>query len=254
MLTTAETLVFEVEYDGSYPLGQVFTTSRYNYLDEGVTEQQRIQSLENTVQLASTQAMLDGQENERTRIARDLHDSLGGLLSTVKLNIQNHPEKAEALLDQATQEIRMIAQNLQPLAFKEMGLVKAVRDLIYLHRQEGETPKITFQHYDVPDIIAEKVALHFYRFIQEALHNALKHAEASEILIQINGEPKGISIMIEDNGKGFNPNQLHSGNGLQNFKKRAEFLAAELTIESSENGTAVYIFWESEKMSSPNKA
>lgn len=207
-------------------------------------QQQQIKMLEDKVELMSIQSMLDGQENERARIARDLHDSLGGMLSTAKLNIQNNPEKAAELLDKATQEIRMIAQNLQPLAFKEMGLVKAVRDLIYLHQQEGESPKITFQHYEVPENLEEKTALHFYRIIQEALHNALKHADASEVLIQINGEPNGLSLMIEDDGTGFDTTEKKEGNGLKNFKKRAEFLKAELTIESGETGTMVYLVWE----------
>ncbi len=206
---------------------------------------QKIQSLQNEVQLTAVKAMLEGQENERTRIARDLHDSLGGLLSTIKLKWKNNsksPDKETGdLLDQAANEVRAISQNLQPSSLQQLGLIPALTDLVNSNTPMGPLPNINFQHYNIPENINPGFALQIYRITQEAFMNTLKHAGASEILIQLNGEANGISILVEDDGNGFDVHQNHSGSGLDNMYKRAEFLQAELTIESTENGTTVFV-------------
>lgn len=219
-------------------------------------DQAKIKSLENEMRLTSVKAMLDGQEKERSRIARELHDSLGGLLSTIKLQLKNNEEiinnkniqKISFLLDEATNEVRTIAQNLQPIALQQLGFIPAVSDLVNNNSRPGHLPKIKLQHYNVSEKIEGPIALQFYRIIQEALNNAIRHAEAHEILIQINGEESGVSILIEDDGKGFELEKEFSGSGLKNIRKRVEFLQAELTLEATEKGTSVFVYWPYESL------
>ncbi len=207
--------------------------------------QQKIRSLQNEVQLTTAKAMLEGQEKERTRIASDLHDSLGGLLSTIKLQWKNSREPTNrqigALLDKAANEVRSIAQNLRPSSLQHLGLVPAITDLINSNSRPGHLPKISFQHHRVPGNLDPDTALQLYRIVQEAFSNALKHAGASEILVQINGVPNGISLLVEDDGKGFDVRQNRNGSGLENMDMRARFLQAELTVESSTDGTTVFV-------------
>lgn len=215
-------------------------------------DQAKIKSLENAMRLTSVKAMLEGQEKERSRIARELHDSLGGLLSTIKLQLKNNEQivnnkntqKISQLLDEATNEVRTIAQNLQPSAIQQLGFIPAVSDLVNNNSRPGFSPKIKLQHYNVPENIEGPIALQFYRIIQEALNNAIRHAKAHEILIQINGEENGVSILIEDDGNGFEIEKEFSGSGLKNIRKRVEFLQAELTLEATEKGTSVFVYWQ----------
>jgi signal transduction histidine kinase len=205
---------------------------------------QKIQDLENKIKINSMQAMILGEEKERERIAKDLHDSLGGLLSTVKLQFDNvrakmngslHNEqydKASDLLDTAVNEVRTISKNLQPAALKRYGLVASINDLI--SRFCGENmPEIYFQHYDLPDQIEELVSLSIYRVIQELLNNSIKYANAKEILIQLNGELDAISIQYEDDGNGFDVSTIpKKGMGLENINSRVNYLKGTISIES----------------------
>jgi len=206
--------------------------------------QNKIDVFEKEVRLSSIEAVLEGQESERVRVARDLHDSLGGLLSTIKLQLKNeesNKERLSELLDKATDEVRSIAQNLQPSALQKLGLIAAVNDLLNIYVGKKKGIRINFQHYNVPENLPPNKALQLYRIIQESLNNAVKHSGATEILIQINGEEKGISILVEDDGEGFQKNNDSKGFGLKNMQQRAEFLEAELSIESTENGTTVFM-------------
>jgi signal transduction histidine kinase len=210
-------------------------------------DQQKILDLENKIKINSMQAMILGEEKERERIAKDLHDSLGGLLSTVKLQFENVKIKlngginldqyaqATKLLDVAVNEVRSISKNLQPAALKRYGIIPSINDLI--NRFTGdEMPEIYFQHYDVPEQIDEIVALSIYRVIQELLNNSIKYAQASEILIQLNGEKDEILLQYEDNGNGFDPSKLpKKGMGLENINSRINYLKGTISIQSKPN-------------------
>ena len=158
------------------------------------------------MKMNSMRSVIAGQEIERERIAKDLHDSLGGLLSTIKLQFDNVRSKkqelaelkeynhAHKLLDTAVDEVRTISRNLQPGSLHDLGLVSAIKDLI--NRFEGENcPEIDFQYYEMPDKIDKMISLSVYRIIQELLNNSLKHAQATEILIQINTEDNELSLI-----------------------------------------------------------
>lgn len=215
--------------------------------------QQKIKELQDEIQINSMQSMLTGQELERERIAKDLHDSLGGLLSTIKLQVDNIsakesnvnmiPEykKATNLLDTAVSEVRSISQNLQPGALSSLGLIPAIRDLINRYDSENG-PEIVFQHFDIPAKMDQSVALGIYRIVQEILNNALKHSEAKEVLIQLNKENDDIIIHIEDDGIGFDTSKKYKSMGLENIKSRVNYLKGTIEIDSRANeGTSFLI-------------
>ena len=214
----------------------------------------KIKELEDSIKIKSMTSMIEGQEQERERISKDLHDSLGGLLSAVKLqfdriNIRDNDssdklkyEEATKLLDSAIEEVRSISGNLQPVALKKLGLVPAIKDLV--NKYHGDhIPDITFQYYDMPEKIDNMIALSLYRIIQELINNTVKHAEANEILIQLNGETNQIILQYEDDGKGFIIDEnLKYGMGMQNLNSRVNYVKGKMSFETAQGeGVSVMI-------------
>ncbi len=213
----------------------------------------KITDLENNLQIETMHSMISGQEAERERIAKDLHDSLGGLLSTVKLHFDaiqtkdahisdlKEYRKAYSLLDDACNEVRNISNNMQPGALLSMGVVPAISDMV-IRFQSEETPKIDFQHFDVTDSLEPTTALNIYRIVQELLTNSLKHANASHILIQLNQKDDELMITVEDDGAGYNPDAVDKGMGTGNIASRVNFLKGDLNIYSvTDEGTSTLI-------------
>ncbi len=205
--------------------------------------QRKINELESNLKIETMSSMLQGQEVERERIARDLHDSLGGLLSTVKLHfdaiqaknpdIINHKEynKAYTLLDEACAEVRTISNNMQPGALLKMGIVPAIKDLVNRIESE-ETPHIEFIHYGSLNDLPLGIILHIYRIVQELLYNCIKHAHAKEVLIQLIRNEEDLEIMVEDDGKGYDPADVKKGMGTENVSARVNFLKGEISVYS----------------------
>ncbi len=205
---------------------------------------QRISKLEDDIKINSMQSMLEGQETERERIAKDLHDSLGGVLSTIKLHFDalqnkvsevkniNEYQRAHAMIDAAVDEVRTISQNLQPSSLKNLGLIPAIKDLI--NRFDGSGyPEIDLQHYDFPTQLDQMTSLYIYRMVQELLHNSIKHAQASEIMIQLKQDEGELVVHFEDDGIGFDPKASRKeGMGMENLKGRANYLHGSITIDS----------------------
>ena len=221
---------------------RITTTHIINQQREEIN-QRKIKELEDEIKIASMHSVIEGQEIERERIAKELHDSLGGLLSTIKLQIDNAKtspktnhngvfSRAHELLDTAVEEVRTISRNLQPVSLKKLGLVAAIKDLI--NRFEGENiPEIYFQYYDVPTQMNKMVSLSVYRIIQELLNNSLKHAKAKEILIQINSEDDDLVIQYEDDGIGYDQTLTpKKGMGLENIKSRVNYLHGSLSVDT----------------------
>ncbi len=216
-------------------------------------DMQKIRELEDNMKIASMQSMIVGQEKERERIASDLHDSLGGLLSAVKLqfdhvktklnghvNLEQY-QKATNLLDTAVEEVRNISRNLQPGALKDLGLVSAIKDLI--NRFDSENyPDIYFQYYNLEDRVDEMTALSIYRIVQELINNTIKHASADEILIQITREGDEIIMEYEDDGNGMNMEKCkRKGMGLDNINSRVNYLKGNISVNSKQNEGVSYL-------------
>ncbi|MCW5520939.1 sensor histidine kinase [Aureitalea sp. L0-47] len=216
-------------------------------------QQQQIVELQQQNKLLALNSMIEGQEAERLRIAKDLHDSLGGLLSTVKAHFSaiqkeieqleklNITEKTNSLIDEACIEVRRISHNMMPHALSISGLGGAVEDLSTNLREEGY--EVTLELKDLPKMENTREVV-VYRLLQEIISNIRKHAEANTILIQLLPIENGLNILIEDNGKGFDYEQALSkgGLGLKSINSRVQFLDGQIDWDSElGRGTSITI-------------
>jgi two-component system, NarL family, sensor kinase len=193
----------------------------------------------NQLQKEQANAVMETQESERKRIAEDLHDSLGHLLSTAKMHLQSIPDDQKpkvdsslVLLNQASEEIRNITFNLMPRTLEEGGLVPALHELANKVSKAGVV-LVNLQVHNMDRFILEKQSqFNIYRIVQEAVNNILKHADAKEINIQLIGQNDHLSIMIEDDGKGFDTAAKKTGRGLKNIVTRSLWLKGSINIDS----------------------
>lgn len=225
-----------------------------NFRQKKRLNQQRLATLEKEKQLASVQSFIDGEEKERMRIAKDLHDGLNGLLAGTKLQFASltddiadkNKEKyllAIKSLDNASGEVRRISHNMMPQELLRFGLIEALQSYFNSINTSGRL-QIEFQHYGMENRIVQSIELVIYRIILELINNIIKHAKASEALVQLNRNEEVLSITVEDDGIGFDAStgEFKSGIGMQNLQSRVDFLDGELNIQSSqERGTFVYI-------------
>lgn len=207
-------------------------------------------------QLIATNSLLQGQEAERSRMAKDLHDGLGGMLSGIKLNLSSMKgnmiiqetdaqlfTKSISQLDNAIAEMRRVAHNMMPEALLKFGLGEAIQD--YCDGiNESNTVKMKYTQLGFQEPLEKSAEIILYRIIQELSNNAIKHAMAKNIFIQLTRHERGISLTVEDDGKGFDTTQLQKikGAGLQNVQSRVDYLKGTCEIQSSAGtGTSVNI-------------
>jgi len=217
-------------------------------------QQQKITQLQQKNKLLALTSMIEGQEAERLRIAKDLHDSLGGLLSTVKAHfttIQNEvdqlielnlTQKTNSLLDEACGEVRRISHNMMPHALSISGLEGAIEDLATHLNEQGYSTTVEIKN--LPDEIEATKKVMIYRLIQELISNIRKHANAKHILIQLMGHKQEVNLLIEDDGKGFNFEEAHSkgGLGLKSINSRVAYLDGTIDWDTQpNNGTSITI-------------
>lgn len=218
--------------------------------------QQKIIELEKDKKLLTINAMLKGQEDERSRIAKELHDGIGSLLSGTKMSFTNVKEQIEltpekkamfersvSMLDNTIGDLRKVAQNLMPETLVKFGLVDALRDFCN-SMQTLPSVKILFHQFGINRRLDSVTEVNIYRIIQELVNNAVKHSAASEIIVQLSMNEDKISITVEDNGKGFDKNLLidTKGSGMANLNYRVQYFNGSLDIVSSPgNGTSVSI-------------
>ena len=147
--------------------------------------------------------------------------------------ITKHKEynKAYNLLDEACNEVRTISNNMQPGALLKMGIVPAINDLVNRIQSE-DTPHIEFIHYGPLQDLPLVVTLHIYRIVQELLFNAIKHAQAKEVMVQLIRNEEDLEIMVEDDGQGYDPQDSRKGMGTENVSARVNFLKGEISIHS----------------------
>ena len=209
--------------------------------------------MEKEQQVASLQAMVNGQETERTRIARDLHDGLGSLFSTIKMHfstLQDEEQqlkenslfkKSYELVNTASTEVRRIAHNMMPEVLLRVGLTDALKDLAGTINS-AKLLNISLQFYGMDKRLNASTEIMLYRIIQELLNNIIKHAQATEAIIQFNRDGNQLQITVEDNGRGFNTQQVEEKKhaGLETIQSRVNYLNGKLSIESQQGlGTTV---------------
>ncbi|MBO9566052.1 MAG: hypothetical protein J7621_24975 [Niastella sp.] len=216
-------------------------------------QQEQIKFLERQQQVVSLQSMLNGQETERTRIAKDLHDGLGGLFSTVKMNFSvlqhEHPalkesplfQKSYELVDTASGELRRVAHNMMPEVLMKLGLIQAVQDMC-ASISSGKLLRVTLQAYGMDKRLNASGEIMLYRILQELLNNIIKHAQATEAIIQFNKNGNRLTVTVEDNGKGFNTQDIDTArhSGMESVKNRVHYLNGNINIDSQKGvGTTV---------------
>lgn len=206
-----------------------------------------------TLELQSMKSLIDGQEKERNRVAKDLHDGLGAHLSSIKLFIENQKDKSDPLIqrqlleplaksiDEACLETRNISHDLRPFSLK-YGFNTAIEDLVKKVQNALPGVELIFASYGEEPVIREEVALMVYRIVQELLNNAAKYANATQITVQIFYETQQISVHVEDDGLGFDLNGVKEGNGLGNIRSRIDYLGGQVIWQAApDQGTAVII-------------
>lgn len=192
---------------------------------------------------ATYAAMLEGQDAERQRIARELHDRLGSTLATVKLSLQNGSgfdgnEQRMQLVNNAIGEVREIAHDLSGGNIERYGLYAALEELKRTIEQAGKiSVELYLESTDVPTLLQVPV----YRIVQELVSNTLKHANATQISMQLSLPDNDLQLIYEDNGRGFDPNVVPSGMGLNNIRHRLEKWDGNLAIDSQPNRGTIII-------------
>jgi signal transduction histidine kinase len=193
------------------------------------------------------QTLLENQqivETERSRLAKDLHDGLGGMLSGIKLTLGSIPgnmvltgdntivlAKAIGQLDNTITEMRRVAHSMMPEALLRFGLSEAIQD--YCDGiNESKLVKMKFTQIGLNQPLEKPVEIILYRIVQELTNNAIKHAMANNIFIQLNKHEQGLTLTVEDDGKGFDITQIKKGDGLQNVQSRVDYLKGNMEIHS----------------------
>lgn len=214
-------------------------------------EQIALQEVEEVLtdkELDRAYAFIEGQDDERKRIARDLHDRLGSMLSMVKLNFaavdtkmeeiqtenRQQYEKANTLLDEACEEVRRISHNLQSGIIAKFGL-QAQLEAMAEDYNDTRQLQVELSTHGLKNRMDNTLEVRIYRIIQELANNVVKHARASKLTIQVNRFEDVANVMVEDNGIGFDPEQVKEkgGMGLQNVASRVHGLDGALTIDSA---------------------
>lgn len=227
-----------------------------NFINKQKLQNLKITELEKDKQLLAIDSMLKGQEEERGRIAKDLHDGLGGLLSGTKLSFVNMKEnliltpenttqfeKSLSMLDTTISDLRKVAHNLMPEALVKFGLDEALRDFCN-SIQSTTNCIVNYQKMGISRKLNTTTETFIYRIIQELVNNSVKHAQAKEIIVQLTFVNNKIVITVEDNGKGYDTKSvnLKKGDGLNNIDYRVQFLNGKIdTITSPNKGTSVNI-------------
>lgn len=198
------------------------------------------------------------QDEERKRIARDIHDSLGSVLSAARLKLSSIRDNGQTLseeqqqvlrvtmqlLDEASAELRSISHNIMPATLSKLGLIAALRNLFSAISTHSGL-KVEFSSHGFNTRLDEKTEMSVYRIILELVNNIVKHAGAGNAAVQLVRHPGYINLSVEDNGKGFDYTQTRqhtSGTGLANIFSRVEYLGGKMNVDAvAGRGTSVFI-------------
>jgi signal transduction histidine kinase len=221
--------------------GGFFEYYRYRQKQKALWQAEKLRQQE-----IRMQAVMEAQENERKRIAEDLHDGIGQTLSGLKMVCEGIVENAslemdekgrlKALgqsLDNACTEVRSLSHQMRPKALSALGLIPAIEEMLASAFNHAQT-NYQFDHYGVVgERLPEIVEVSIYRILQELVNNILKHSEADEASFQLIKNKQGLVLMVEDNGKGFDTKaQSGKGIGLLNLDSRVSLIKGEIHYES----------------------
>lgn len=228
-------------------------------INRDITERKRMENLIATERKKRLSAIIDGQEIERRRVSRELHDGLGQLLTAAKLRlrqsakysehekVQEHLSDTNEIIDLTISEVRKISYNLMPTVLNDFGLTAALEKMAD-QLTDDKGLKINFLSQVDFDRLPKDMEVGLYRIAQEAVNNAMKYAEADKIDINLEQKGQEVTLVVDDNGKGFSkdaPIQYGnngSGKGLYNMHERAELINGKFILESEPGkGTTVKV-------------
>ncbi|MCC6541756.1 MAG: sensor histidine kinase [Flavobacteriales bacterium] len=216
---------------------------------------EQVDQLLSQQEIKSINAMLEGQEKERERVSKELHDHVGHLLGTIKHQLGElqtqvadvkseqtaQYQKVSGLLDNAAGELRRISHDMAAATLNRFGLEKALKDLSDTLHING-CLQVELNTFGLERPLERGVEIAVYRIIQEAVSNALKHAKATELTIGVTHAPGRLSVVVSDNGIGFDTSATNGGVGLGNIRARAVALGALVQIDSTPGkGTTVNV-------------
>jgi len=221
----------------------------YNLLQERKQREEQVLALE-LAQADTLKKLITVQDNERKRIAGDLHDNIGPLLAALKINfnrIINSKEgqnglvqKTEDIIDNSIQEIRDIAHNLMPKGITSKGLINALKD--YFESMETLYNKSIIFDHDVQSIFQPELQINIYRIICELVLNATKHSNACKINVSLKAGDKMIDVSVFDDGQGFRADKQKNSLGLQSAESRVNYLKGKFSLKSEQGkGTTINI-------------
>ncbi len=202
--------------------------------------------------LQRVRAMIDGQEQERQRLSRELHDGIGQYLAALKMRLQGIPlddpitadRKVHELMvqvDYIIEEIRRVTFDLRPALLDEIGLKSAIQALCTSASRPGSTDFL-LSSGELPDTLDRSVQTYIFRIIQECIHNILKHSHAQKAHISLIMKEERLHIRVDDDGEGFNTASAMKGSGLHNIRERVNLLSGTIEISSiSGKGTSIRI-------------
>lgn len=215
------------------------------YRQKQKRKDQELLTLKREYQIKSLEALIEGEEKERFRIAKELHDGVNGDLSAIKYKLSTLIEmnnkvikEAITMIDDSCKQVRAISHNLVPPALENFSLKDAAQAYCESMNAAHEV-KINFQSIGSEIQLPKKAEVNILRIVQELVTNAVKHAEASEIDVQISFQNNGLQVTVEDDGIGFDRDQVSGdGIGLSNIDSRIDYLNASVDFVSNQKGTS----------------
>ena len=240
----------------SITLLMVLVVAYFVYNRRKLKAKAQLQEEINKQQDLAARAVLDAEEHERRRIAGDLHDGVGQMLSAALMNLNGlfkkltltgetnlQAEQALALVNESYDEMRAISHQMMPNALIKSGLASAIKE--FLNKIDKDVIKVTLETMGLKERLDEQTETVLYRVIQETANNVIKHSEANRLDIIIIKDEEGVTATIEDNGKGFDKAKidLKSGIGISNIYSRVEFLKGSVDFDTAPGkGTLVAIY------------
>ncbi|WP_165836488.1 tetratricopeptide repeat-containing sensor histidine kinase [Taibaiella soli] len=216
----------------------------------------RIEQLNQEKQMLQLKATIEGEQQERNRLAKELHDGIGGMLSAITMNlgaviknpsIENF-SRIELMLRDVAQEVRNTAHNLTPNILQQKSFAEVL--LEYRNRiNGGNSFPLSVEIYGDLEWINNDVKLILYRLIQEIIQNSQKHSKASQMFLQVLEHPDSLQLTFEDNGVGFDTGRITKGIGLLNMESRVATLKGEMSIQSNfDKGTTIFLEFAKAKL------
>lgn len=216
------------------------------FRQKSLTRKARIMTIEKENKLEVANALIEGQDAERKRLAMDLHDGISPKLGLLKLLVDSKLDEEKVYNEvnssilEIDKDIRDISHRMLPSQLESKGLVVALENFIYLLNQNNKT-RITFYN-NLEFRLKLKYEINLFFIFYELINNALKHAMATEIIVQLLYGNDALSISVEDNGTGFDKNAEHTGIGLKNIAQRVTYLNGDLSLDPViGEGTAIII-------------